>query len=339
MQRMVRRVGEAAKGTGAAKDAIKELGLNAKELSNLKTEQQFYKISEALGKIKNKNQQLATTQKIFDSEGVALVQLFNSNLKKTGQEFDNLNVAITKQQAASIQAFEDSKTKLGTLLTGIKNQLAANLAEPFKVIVNEVSAFIQRLGGAKAVAKVLAKFMLTAIKGMITGFKMIISTAKSMFLSLGDGFDFVLDKVDALLNGYDRIIGAMSAMNRYNVVRRALGKGDEDEQQMFDAYASIAERKQSAVKRKQDRAALKTRLLGTPEDMKSSSQVFDKILGTLDKMNESVGKQTQIIENVRTKPKEEQKLTIHISADGASFSDMPSSVEKVIMKETSRLGN
>ncbi|MBU2714507.1 hypothetical protein, partial [Zooshikella harenae] len=50
-QRMVRRVAEAAKGTGEAKNALAELGLNAQWLGKLKPEQQYEQIAEAMSQV------------------------------------------------------------------------------------------------------------------------------------------------------------------------------------------------------------------------------------------------------------------------------------------------
>ena len=48
LQRMARRVGEAAVGTGEAQGALKELGLDAKALNQLSTDKVFHKISDAM---------------------------------------------------------------------------------------------------------------------------------------------------------------------------------------------------------------------------------------------------------------------------------------------------
>lgn len=48
LQRMTRRIAEAAQGTGEAKAALAELGLSARELSTLSPDEQFMKITEAM---------------------------------------------------------------------------------------------------------------------------------------------------------------------------------------------------------------------------------------------------------------------------------------------------
>ena len=51
MQRMTRRVSEAARGTGEAKDALKEMGLSAEELTKMAPEEAIAEISDAMAKV------------------------------------------------------------------------------------------------------------------------------------------------------------------------------------------------------------------------------------------------------------------------------------------------
>ena len=56
IQRMTRRVAEAARGTGEAKDAIKELGLDAKTLSAMPVQEQFREIAGAMEGVGSQSQ-------------------------------------------------------------------------------------------------------------------------------------------------------------------------------------------------------------------------------------------------------------------------------------------
>ena len=76
-QRMQRRVAEAARGTGEAKDGLKELGLNAEHLNELTITQQFTEITKAMEGVKNTSDRTRLSMKLFDSEGVALAQIMD----------------------------------------------------------------------------------------------------------------------------------------------------------------------------------------------------------------------------------------------------------------------
>jgi methyl-accepting chemotaxis protein len=74
LQRMVRRISEAAKGTGEAKNAIKELGLDAQQLAQLAPDQQFMAIAQAMEQVATQGDKVRLAMKLWDTEGVALLQ-------------------------------------------------------------------------------------------------------------------------------------------------------------------------------------------------------------------------------------------------------------------------
>ena len=77
MQRFTRRAAEANKGTGEAKDAIKELGIQLTDTDGRirSTEELFSSAMAALAKIDDPADRLRLAFKLFDSEGAILVNL------------------------------------------------------------------------------------------------------------------------------------------------------------------------------------------------------------------------------------------------------------------------
>ena len=73
MQRLVRRMAEAAKGGGEAMQAIRDLGLDARSLSQLPLDEQMYKVADAFQGVKDQGEAVRIAFKLFDSEGVAVV--------------------------------------------------------------------------------------------------------------------------------------------------------------------------------------------------------------------------------------------------------------------------
>ena len=180
LQRMVRRSAEAAKGTGAAKDALKELGLDAKELVKLSPEKQFYAISEAMQGISDQGHKVRLAMKIFDTEGVGLVNTMNGNLQQMGEEFDKLGAKITNQQAGMVEAYNDSKTRLSAIFSSFGIQLTAQLAEPFQKLITFISDTIVKMGGLEEAAKKFAGFMLKSIKLVLSGVAKLIDAFGSL---------------------------------------------------------------------------------------------------------------------------------------------------------------
>ena len=78
LQRMTRRLAEAAQGSGEAKDAIKQLGLNAQQLAQMSPDKAFLEVTRAMKSVQQPSEKLRLAFKLFDSEGVALVNTMNA---------------------------------------------------------------------------------------------------------------------------------------------------------------------------------------------------------------------------------------------------------------------
>ena len=81
LQRMVRRVAEAANGSGEAVGALRELGLSAGYLKALGPERALEDIAIAMQRVKDPSDRVRLAMRLFDTEGVAMV-----NMLKDGSE-------------------------------------------------------------------------------------------------------------------------------------------------------------------------------------------------------------------------------------------------------------
>ena len=157
LQRMIRRVSEAARGTGEAVKALEELGLNAKELNRLSPDRQFQRIAEAMSKVANQSDKVRLAMKLFDSEGVALVNTLGSDLAGVAKKFEELGLGISKTQAKTIEAMNDSRVLLGAIFDDIAAKVLSELAPSFQLLTDGVIAWVKEMGGAGAVAKRVAE--------------------------------------------------------------------------------------------------------------------------------------------------------------------------------------
>ena len=110
LQRMVRRIDEAANGTGTASGALRELGLDAKMMSKLKPEEQFAAIADALQRFP-KATQVRLAMAIFDTEGVALVNTMEGGseaLKKLAKQFEELGLMIKPEDIKAATRLGDA---------------------------------------------------------------------------------------------------------------------------------------------------------------------------------------------------------------------------------------
>ena len=188
LQRMVRRISEAAVGTGAAQKALVELKLSAMALNKLSPDQQFAKIAEAMSKIANQGDRVKLAMQIFDTEGVGLVNLFNDSLKETGLQFEALGLGISSFQAKAVESFNDSKTVLGAIFDDFLKKVTANVSPAFEAIIKAVVKTITKMGGLGEVSSSVAKILVT---GMTAALKAI-QFVRNAVEGIGIAFDAVV---------------------------------------------------------------------------------------------------------------------------------------------------
>lgn len=177
LQRMVRRVSEAAAGTGEAKKAIEELGLEAKALNQLRADQQFEAIADAMSRVENEADKLRLTTKIFDSEGARLLVTMKAGTKQIRewrQELRDMGGAFDEQGIARVEGFNDALLRLKTV-GGVA----------FKRIMVELAPLLESL------AKAATEFVKSGMDVFVEGVSLAIVGMAKAFL----GFGRVLAKI------------------------------------------------------------------------------------------------------------------------------------------------
>ena len=121
-QRMTRRVAEAANGTGEAVKALDEMNINAKELNKLKPEEQFEVLADALNGVENQADKVRLAMKLFDSEGVSLLQTMkdgSAGLDEMRESAAALGLTIGKDQAEAAEKAKDAMTRFDGVISGM----------------------------------------------------------------------------------------------------------------------------------------------------------------------------------------------------------------------------
>lgn len=151
LQRMTRRIAEAAMGTGEAKGAIEELGLSAKVLDAAGPDRAFLTIADAMRTVDGQSNRLRLAFKLFDSEGAALVNTLNQGsgaITEMMREADELGITFDRMDAAKIEEFNDATTQLQGSFTGLFNELAISLAPALSELVDLITEGVVWLRGA-----------------------------------------------------------------------------------------------------------------------------------------------------------------------------------------------
>lgn len=148
LQRMTRRISEAANGTGEAVKALIELNLSAEELSRLAPDKQFGAIADAMANVENKSDKVRLSMKLFDSEGVALVNTLavgTAGLNAFGAEAEQTGMLIGNL-GKRIEDANDAMNRMRRAWGGIMQQIAVVAAPILQGLAVQVTALTTGMG-------------------------------------------------------------------------------------------------------------------------------------------------------------------------------------------------
>ena len=183
MQRFGRRASEAAVGTGEARGALKELRLNAADLIKLPLDEQMIKLAQAFEDNIDPIDRTRIAMKLFDSEGVALLQMTElgaAGMRELFKEAEMLGAVMSSDAAKGVEDANDAMTKLFTIFKGVTAQITAALAPALEAVVTHLKDLLVDAaaaeGGFKKLAQNMAASMLGAFGAVIQGSEDMINT-------------------------------------------------------------------------------------------------------------------------------------------------------------------
>ena len=186
LQRFSRRIAEAAKGTGEAKQALSDLNINLfKSDGRLRDVQDvLFDVADAIGNTKDSAEQVRLAFKFFDSEGVSLVTTLkdgSAGLKEFFEEAENLGILMSGTTIKRSEEFADATNR-------IKKQfdaLVAGLMGAFLPALEDISTrFSEWLASSRDAEGTFDELGKVLRDNLIESFAMLIETIGLVGLSL-----------------------------------------------------------------------------------------------------------------------------------------------------------
>lgn len=140
-QRQTRRIAEAAAGTGEAKKALQELNIDVQKLANLSPAQQFEILAEAIAGVESESRKVALAQKLWDSEGVKLLQVVKSGsaaIADMREQARQLGHSLSQEQANAAAEAADRMTDLSFAMEGAGRAMALLGAGPLAALARDI---------------------------------------------------------------------------------------------------------------------------------------------------------------------------------------------------------
>ncbi|WP_143814587.1 hypothetical protein [Magnetofaba australis] len=153
LQRFTRRTAEAAQGTGEAKAALRELGISARDAGgNVRdTEDLLLDAADALKGVENQSDRVRLAFKLFDSQGVKLLQMLQNGseaMRETMQRARDLGIVLEEEL---IRNAEEARNELDTLAKVLDANLSRALLD-LAPAISDASTWLADLASDGGVA-------------------------------------------------------------------------------------------------------------------------------------------------------------------------------------------
>lgn len=183
LQMLNRNLGEARTGVGPAADALRDLGLSADDLSEMPVDRAMRVLADSLNNVENVADRSRLAFDLFGRQGVQLFTLLQGGsaaLDSAARDADALGLAVSRVDAARIEAANDAMLRARSVFSGIGRQVAVVVAPAIESVTMAFSRWAQESGGVE-----------TKVRGAISG---IIGAVAA----LGDAWDELSNGIQAM---------------------------------------------------------------------------------------------------------------------------------------------
>ena len=219
LQRMTRRIAEAAVGTGEAQQALRDLGLDAQKLGRLAPDEAFRQIADAIQGVEGQGQRLRIAFKLFDSEGAGLVNTLNAGrdaLDEMQARAEALGIALDRDAAAKAEAANDAIAEMRASAAGMAQTLAVELAPSITLASKALADWVADNEGFSAEISTGFQRTISFVGVLADGVHGLRLVFKGLNVVVAAFLTFVLDKFAwvnrAIINDINRIISAYNAV-------------------------------------------------------------------------------------------------------------------------------
>jgi hypothetical protein len=196
-EKMSRNIGEAAVGTSEATEAFELLGLSASDLLDLSPDAQFEAVAQAMDSVESSSLRTSIAMDIFGRSGGAMLQVMESGsegIRQMKEEAIALGIVVTGEQTAAAAEFNDSWTRVGAAITGVRNGIGLELMPQITSLANQLAVFIaeNREEFISFFTSVLTGFV-EFVNNWITGLNTIVGAWSTLTQSVGNALNLFVD--------------------------------------------------------------------------------------------------------------------------------------------------
>lgn len=159
LERFSKRLGEAELGTGAAKNALEEMGLEASELTSIPIDDALKVVADGMADITSPTERAALAAALFGREGVAMVNMLRAGSEGLSEMQAAANSAGAVIDEELIRSSEEAQTRLDAASRVIRAQLSVALAELAPLLVAGAEGFASIVKNTVAAIQAVDRFL------------------------------------------------------------------------------------------------------------------------------------------------------------------------------------
>lgn len=166
IMKMNKGLAEAANGTGEARMALDMLGLSAQQLQGMTADEKFNAIAGAMGGVADHGDRALIATQLFGREGARLVSVLNlgeEGLRRYQAEAAAMGIALSRVDAAKVEAANDSIDRAQKVARGFAQQLTVAAAPAIKAVADALFESAVEAGGF---GNITTKMVGAVVKGI-----------------------------------------------------------------------------------------------------------------------------------------------------------------------------
>lgn len=218
IQKMELKIGDAAKQSVELQKGFRELQIDAKGLKDLKPDEAFGKVADALSKITNTADRNHIAMEIFGksySEILNIIKGGSAGIEEATKRAQELGITISRVDAKKVEEAMDAFELLKTAVQGAASNLAVELSGALEGVANYMLDVIKDAGGMKVVMHGMVTSAVTDIAALIDmwqDMKIGWQGAKLAFLEVMYGIDVAVKAVITAFVYFGTVIGTTFRM-------------------------------------------------------------------------------------------------------------------------------
>ncbi|MEX1056981.1 MAG: hypothetical protein WED11_04580, partial [Natronospirillum sp.] len=201
IQAFTKRLGEAARGTGRAKDALDSLGLSADALTQMSPDEALAEVAERMKDVTDPSRRASLAADMFSRSGINMVNMLRDGkqgLKEYGIAARETGNVLSEKAARDAEVFQDAMLNAQMGMAGMKNTIGAELMPAISELMDDLSSWMRE---NRDQVKAFAKEFGTRLKGALPILRDLAVGAASTAKTLG----MITSNLAGLVGGFDNL--------------------------------------------------------------------------------------------------------------------------------------